>query len=100
MQQYASDRGETMNKPERPNSLGPKLSKRINFYHGETFDQPFSLNYSLARIKIPDQENQKKTPESPMQPNNNSMNNNQMSHDRYHHNTAQLQVQFSVFMSS
>lgn len=27
-----------------------------------------------------------------MQSNNNSMNNNQMSHDRYHHNTAQLQV--------
>lgn len=25
--------GEPMIKPERPNSLGPKLSKRINFYH-------------------------------------------------------------------
>jgi hypothetical protein len=35
MMQAIHDRGESMNKPERPNSLGPKLSKRINFYHGE-----------------------------------------------------------------
>lgn len=33
MQQLAHDRGEPMIKPERPNSLGPKISKRINFYH-------------------------------------------------------------------
>lgn len=32
-QMMAQERGEPMIKPERPNSLGPKLSKRINFYH-------------------------------------------------------------------
>lgn len=38
MSQQQQDRGggmggEPMIKPERPNSLGPKISKRINFYH-------------------------------------------------------------------
>lgn len=32
-QERAGMGGEPMIKPERPNSLGPKLSKRINFYH-------------------------------------------------------------------
>jgi hypothetical protein len=27
--------GALMLKPERPNSLGPKITKRINFYHGD-----------------------------------------------------------------
>lgn len=38
MQQYGDGgRGEPISilKPERPNSLGPKLSKRINFYHSD-----------------------------------------------------------------
>jgi hypothetical protein len=67
------------------------------------------VSFLLQTVKFPkykanltlDQENQKRTPESPMQPNNNSMNNNQMnqmSHDRYHHNTAQLQVNFLLFL--
>jgi hypothetical protein len=33
MMQQGGMGGEPMIKPERPNSLGPKLSKRINFYH-------------------------------------------------------------------
>ncbi|KAG5677898.1 hypothetical protein PVAND_007614 [Polypedilum vanderplanki] len=55
--------GGGMMKPERPNSLGPKITKRINFYHGDNF-----------------QDNQKKAPESPLQANNSiiSNNNNQM----------------------
>ncbi|CRK86216.1 CLUMA_CG000179, isoform B [Clunio marinus] len=61
-------------KPERPNSLGPKLSKRINFYHD---------NY---------QDNQKKMPDSPLQSNNNIISNSQMSH-QHHHQQLQQQLQ-------
>jgi hypothetical protein len=34
-----------------------------------------------------------------MQPNNNSMNNNQMAHDRFLHNTAQLQAQLQQHLN-
>ncbi|KAL7046579.1 hypothetical protein ACKWTF_002643 [Chironomus riparius] len=55
--------GGPMLKLERPNSLGPKITKRINFYHGDNY-----------------QDNQKRTPDSPLQANNSiiSNNNNQM----------------------
>lgn len=32
--------GALMLKPERPNSLGPKITKRINFYHGDNCKYP------------------------------------------------------------
>jgi hypothetical protein len=57
MQQLAHDRGEPMIKPERPNSLGPKISKRINFYHENCKYFGEGSSKGVAQYKI---ENSKK----------------------------------------
>jgi hypothetical protein len=93
--------GEPMIKPERPNSLGPKLSKRINFYHDNCKSRLASVdsrNLTSSIIPFADQDNQKKTPESPMQSNNSIISNNQMSQQHQHHHQA-LQQQLQQHLS-
>lgn len=67
-------------KPERPNSFGPKITKRINFYHGDncTLSRAPWQTALKTNFYFTDQDNQHKTPESPMQANNSIISNNQM----------------------
>lgn len=40
-------------KPERPNSFGPKITKRINFYHGDNCKSKLNINLKkFSKINI------------------------------------------------
>lgn len=91
------ERGETINKPERPNSLGPKLSKRINFYHDNCkfiMQESYFLIYIFKNVCHLDQDNQRKTPDNPTQSNNNPTSNGQILQQHFiQHQQLQQQLQ-------
>lgn len=101
-QQHMNDRGgggdgQQINKPERPNSLGPKLSKRINFYHSDNCKHQmtwfiFYITHWIVFIIIQtDHDNQKKGPESPLQSSNSIISNNQ-NNNQQHQQQQQQQL--------